>query len=347
MSVDLLTSWGSGESGFGAFNNTTMFDNITLTCLASNIQGPVNPTYSVTLYTIVRALRCLHLILVFLVGVFLNALIIGLVSKHKKLQNLSFGIGLVIVSTNLILSSINLLRLTNALSNRWVFGEHVCYLTGFIFFVVPNVRTAMLVIFVIDRFFLVFCPYTYPKYENKVVVILSIVPLVLFVLFGMTAYVLDCYTFIPTSWGCSASSGCHKSCSILFAVVFVSFIAPSTIIPAILYIVLFIKVKKIKKLDAAERPKHDWKATITFFLMFITTFALTLPTTVILFAVDAIYKRESQPATVQIFVTIAASVTLSLLPITDAVVILRNRAVIDVLKEIKEKIAVKCCLPKE
>ena len=346
---------GLGESGFalgsssGTFNSTTAFDpedNFTLSCAARNIQGPVMQPYSETLNDIIRVCQSLFFFILFVVGTFLNLLVIVLVAKYKKLRTLSFGIALQIVVINLVLCFLTSIRLASSIANRWVFEEHVCSLVGLIIFIITVIRTASMLVFVIDRFLSVFCPYAYPKYQTKIVTILSIAPWVLIAVGSIIAYVLDCYTFVPTSWSCSINGGCNYNCSIFLGLFFITVTLPITILPLFLYTILFIKAKKIKKeiiatipegTDTTNQPKQDWKATITFFLLFMSIFALTVPTLVILSIINTIYQGERVPPAVHVLLIVVSS-TISLLPISDPILIMRNRDIREVTGAIKEKI---------
>ena len=347
--------WGLGESGsalgsgYGTFNNTTSFDsedNFTLTCAARNIQGPVDLPYSTTLLNTVRVCQSIFLIMLLSGGTLLNLLVIILVAKYKKLQTLSFGIALQIVAINLMLAPVTLIQLTNSIANRWVFGEHMCALVGSFQFLLTIVRVAVMLIFIIDRFLLVFCPYAYPKCQIKIIIILSVVPWLFAVVACIIGLVLDCYTYVPTTWFCSVNSSCNSSCSIFLGLCLVLYTAPSTIIPIFLYAILFIKARKVKKTMAtaqgedAETTNYDWKATITFFLLFISVFVLTLPNLAFFFITNAIYRGETLPAVLYVFRVIVVSF-ISLLPITDPIVIMRNKDVKEVISEIKGKVCLK------
>ena len=93
------------EEGSGsAFSNFTEMDNLTLTCAARNIQGPIELPYSSTLTITVRAIQSLYYLFIILAGSFLNTVVIILVAKYKKLQNLSFLVSLQVVVINLMWS---------------------------------------------------------------------------------------------------------------------------------------------------------------------------------------------------------------------------------------------------
>ena len=339
------------ESGFGVFNITSFDseDNLTLSCAAKNIQEPLNLPYPTALVMVVRVLQSVLIFLVFSVGSILNVLVIVLVGRYKKLQTVSFTIALQIVVLDLLLAIFYGLSLITSVANRWVFGEHVCSLVGGVVLVTVLTRTGVLFTFVIDRFLLVYFPFSYTKHQIKTVIILSVMNWFFAVVAAIVAYALDCYTFAPNSLLCVVNAACNSNCSILHIVIHVGFVAPCSIIPIFLYALLFVKAKKAKAAIASvaagvatSAPPVDWKATITFLLMFLTVFVLTLPNLVILFVLRVLYAEQDAPLGLYLLATVAIRL-LSLLPITDAVLILRNRDVREVLREIRQRAG--CCSP--
>ena len=232
--------WGLGESGFArgsgssAFNNTTAFDlkdNLTLTCAARNIQHPVELPFSTALDTTVRVFQFTFSFSLLIIGGVLNTLVIVLVAKSKKLRTLSFGIAFLISGVDLSLVIIsNLVIMTNSAANRWLFEEHVCALNGILEFCNSILRSALLFIFVIDRFFTVFCPFAYPKYQRKVISFLLVFPWVFSAVFGIIGYVLDCYTFDQMNWLCSINVRCSAACSTFVGLFFLVCVIPMTVI---------------------------------------------------------------------------------------------------------------------
>ena len=74
--------------------------------------------------------------------------------------------------------------------------------------------------------------------------------------------------------------------------------------------------------------------------MFISLFALGVPSVAVLLVIDVKYQEREQPAAVYVL-SILASKLFALLPITDPIFIIRNRDVLEVISEAKEKITLK------
>lgn len=298
-------------SGSGFYNNTTTFDpeeiNVSLSCVSESIQGPVMLPYSSILLDTVRGVQSIFLSFLFLVGTCLNLLVIILVAKCKKLHTISFGLALQIVAHDLLLSLVvGLLGLISVIANQWIFGQYICAIVGSVLTASSIVRGAIMFIFIVDRFITVFCPFAYPKFQSKIIAIVSIVSWLYAWLVSVIGIFLDCYKFMSTaSWICSFSSACSKNCSIISGLLVGVFSVPASLIPLFLYTLLFIKAKIARKamtepttgignVDTTHKPKHDWKATITFFLLFITVFPLTVPSLTIFFTINLLYKREKE-----------------------------------------------------
>lgn len=136
------------DSGFGsaAFNNTTAVDNLTLSCAAKYIQDAVMLPYSTVLTTTVRALVFVYFFCIIFLGTCLNLLVIVLVAKCKKLQTHSFIIALQIVALDLMLSVSLSNTLVTSVANKWLFGEYVCAIIGYLFFFSYIVRSYLMLV---------------------------------------------------------------------------------------------------------------------------------------------------------------------------------------------------------
>ena len=347
--VGIRRKWIPLGSGSGAFNNSTIFnieDNFTLSCAARNIQGPVMLPYPTALVTIVRALQSISFLLLFLFSATLNILLVTLIAKYKKLQTLPFGCALQIVVLNLINTILVYLGgFISSLANRWLFGEHVCVAAGMVTHVSVVVRTLLLFVFVIDQFLSVFLPFVYPKRQLKLIVILSIASWTFSIASGFASIpqLLDCYIFSSFFWLCTFSSECNRACS-YYSNVFYSLVTiPAICVPIVLYIALYVKARMFKKhmarlSEGAEHGKKDWKATITFFILFISIFALTLPSITLNVIINRFYKDSEEEPPVIYVLSVISIIILSLLPVTDAIVIMRNKDVREVLNQIKVKL---------
>ena len=332
----------SFEEGSG-YANSTEAENVTLSCLAESIQVSVTTQlpYSSTLTMAVRGVLAFFYIIFLFVGTFLNSLVIVLVAKHKKLHTLSFAIALQVVVLDLLLSLTFMVNLVSAIANRWLFGEHFCAFVGFVVLIMASMRTFLMFIFVIDHFLSVFLPFSYTKHKVKVVVSLSVLCWVLSfaIQAAMLPGLLGCYHFSTLSWSCGFSSQCRGNCSIFIAVYLYLILIPITVLPIVLYIALFCKAKKARKNDAAfsdsRSQKKEWKATITFFLLFLSVLVTVLPTNLISSLIFNISREISAASYVILSLNV---IVVRLLVITDPIVIMRNQDVREILAKRKTNI---------
>ena len=339
--------------GSGEINTTAVIlEDTNLSCAAREIQGPVMLPYSTNFTTTMRILQATYYMLLLICGMFLNSKVIILVAKYKALHTLSFVIALQVVVLDVILCfTIAIIGGSSVIANRWVFGEQMCSIVGLIILSTTTVRTFLMFIFVIDRFLSVFLPFFYPKHKVKITVSLSTVAWVLSVGIGVMGYVMDCLKFTPISWVCSIFGDCNNQCSFFANLLFGAVATPLTLIPAIFYAILYFKARRAKRrylstslenvVDATDPFSAEWKATLTFFLLFITVFAFTLPNLTIFLIINRIYGPEVPPAAHA--VVVVASNMIMLLVVTDPIVIMRNRDVRAITDQFKIRIAKKCC----
>ena len=314
-----------GESGSGALN-VTSFDN--LSCAARNIQGPVALPYSTALTTVVRAILSIYLVILLFAGMSLNTLVIVLVAKYKKLQTYAFANVLQVIVLNLFLLLLTLVALISVISNRWVFGEHICGLSGLLLFILTGVRTLLMCVFVIDRFLSVFFPFFFSRHKVKISSILSLASWIFIVISYVPSlpYFLDCYTFSADTWLCGASSACSTNCALYHTAIYTGVLAPAAVVPVILYIILYVKARRVMKKIRTEHDKSQMerKSTITFFMLFITVFVLYVPGATIAIILSILYSTAGQkPAVVYIISTISIKLVAAIL-LTDPIVIMRH-----------------------
>ena len=329
----------SSEEGSG-YANFTEVSNVSLSCLEESVQASeMQLPYSSTLMKATRGVLALFYIILIFVGTYLNSSVIVLVAKHKKLQTLSFAIALQVVVLDLLLSLTLAVNLVSAIVGEWVFGEHLCAFIGIATSIIPLMRSFLMFVFVIDRFLSVFLPFSYPKHKVKVASSLCVLCWALSIVANaiMLPGLLGCYHFSNQSWNCGYSAGCSDNCS-TFIISYISLLViPTTVLPIILYTALICKAKAMGETAAtasdSSSQKREWKATITFSLLFLSVLVVVLPSTlltllIVKFAKDVIsaplYVISSLNATVYKF-----------LVITDPIVIMRNQDVREILAKKK------------
>ena len=125
-------------------------------------------------------------------------------------------------------------------------------------------------------------------------------------------------------------------------------LVPTTLVPVVLYTLLYCKVKKIKRTNNVVAPvgedgrsaARDWKAAITFFLLFLNSFLLTTTSVGITIVLAALLSRWPSP--ILYILTAVSTSTTSLVVVADPIVIMRHSDVKEVLREIKTKLCGRC-----
>ena len=343
MSGNFLADAWDEEGNGSAFSNLTKGD--TLTCAARNIQGPIDLPYSSALTITMRVIQSIYYLVVILGGLFLNTFVIVLVARYKKLHTMSFFISLQVVALNLLLSVAMFPGLVTAIANRWLLSEYVCAINGLLINITVQTRTFLMCVFVIDRYLAVVWPYFYPKHKLKVTVTLSVASWFFSALvsFAMLPGLLDCYRLSSISRVCFFSSTCSAPCSILVRINS-AITVPLTVLPVVLYALLYYKSRRIQKEMASEATgntlnnyRHEWKATITFSLLFLTLFILVVPIIVINIVIAALFPGRTYPPAAYAIAVVNSALIL-LLTITDPIVIMRDKDVKEVLSKIKNTV---------
>ena len=361
VSVGNDTLW-PGGSGSG-FSEDGSFDELSLTCAERNIitSGETLGNYSVTANNVVRSFRVVYFTVLFVASVSLNSLLFFLVIKYKKLHTLSFAIALQVVVIDITLAVFYCLpTIISTAAGEWILGKEVCVLTGFLTFTPISMRTCLMFVFVIDRFMSVFFPYFYPRHKVKIAVSLSVPIWLLCTVLCTLMFpgILDCFTFVSSFNVCIASGTCSGSCSIFIIILFNSIGWPSAVVPTVLFTALYCKGRRLSKSTATLAPsaaisgedkavaKRERRATITFFLLFVSIFAVTVPTSTTTVVIGQVSNLIDLPNFFFIVQAIAGSAG-SLYIVTDPIVLMRDRDVREVLSSIKVcRLLRKCCSKK-
>ncbi len=308
-------------------------DNITLsfTCAVRSFENPVVVThpYSTALNTAVRSFQALFYIVIFLLGNFLNLLVIVLVAKYKKLRTRSTLFAFQIIVLNFVFTStVFLIRPVTAIADKWLFGESMCIMSGFLVACFSSVRLFLMAVFTVDRFLAVFFSFSYPKRSSKVILWASITTWVATITFRAITlpWGLDCYAHIETFHLCAFTVVCSRACLAYGYSTVVLLHIPATVFPIVIYTLLYCKARRIKNTVNSESSamkvhKQEWKPTVTFFLLFVSVIALKIPH---FLATVAIYSAfEVPPVGLHVFVAVL-QVVAAFPVVVDPIVILRD-----------------------
>lgn len=157
--------------------------------------------------------------------------------------------------------------------------------------------------------------------------------------FSIIIYVL---TFVPYLWLCISDRDCNNSCSVLLAIDRAGIVVPAVTIPVVLYALLYIKAKRIKRevsevMAMSSSSRKSWKATVTFFVLFFSVFIMIVPTLIVLAITNIVYGERDLPPAINALNVTFSSVS-SLVIVTDPIIIMWNRDVRIVVGKIMVKI---------
>ena len=310
--------------------------------------------------TIIRVLYIITFVPISIASITLNSFVMFLVAKYKKLHTLSFAVALQIMAVDIVFTiSFVLPVVATASVDSWPFGNHACVVSGYVTFTAAITRLFLMFVFVIDRFLSVFTPYFYPRHSIKIIVTLSVASWVLIIAAHAIVLpgALDCYTFVEPLNACVVSASCSQHCMIFLNMHLAILGLLPMLVPSILYCALYCKARALRREtvvptnpgsgptnDAAlkENRKRELRATVTFFLLFITILPAVAPTSIVNVVVDSVTSASYVSLSLRAVRAVSAAF-LCLLLISDPIVIMRNQDVREVLLKFKRDIQKKLC----
>lgn len=338
----------AGDSDFIFINESSgsgELDNMSVICAAKEFKLPPLQPDIVQLFSAFRYINILYFATLLLAGVILNSMVLIIVFKYKTLQLSSFAIALQVIVSDLILTSLIFpTRLISAIADKWLLGDTMCVFAGFINNICYFTRCLLMFTLTVDGFSRVFMPLKYPKHRRKVIAILSVLSWTTAVLLSATQLpgLSDCYSFNPYSRHCGILARCGQICGTLSRLIAIFIAVPSAVVPLILYAIMYRKAKKLGQgttpandlnINIRINTRRDWTADISFFLMFMALFFVTIPTPLALIILQ-LAKSISPSSAFQWVPGLVTGLTLdifNLLVVMDPIVIMRNKSIRDIL----------------
>ena len=228
------------------------------------------------------------IVIISLVGCFLVML---LILKFKKLRHRTAIISLSIIATDVVLIvSYHLPVFVSSLSEGWIFMFSGCQAFGFISSSLLFTRWFNMGVLALDRFCAVRFPFSYPKFNRCIMILLLtmswIVPLLINmgVLTGYSSVsfrdnVPTCIVYAPQDRGI-----------VFYSLIFAISFGIGGVLPTILYLWLFkrarrlspaaVEMGRVNGIQNSSNPqngdnsRHETRAIVTFALIFVT-FSLT------------------------------------------------------------------------
>ena len=300
------------------------------------------PPYLFGIPDYVNYIQGVLFLLVALVSFALNGFTVFLIIRHKRLHQRAFYLAFHICSINLLFTTfVHITSIITAFAGSWLLGDIGCQAVGFFHDTFTTMRFMFSLLLGVDRLMTIFCPFWYKRNGSKTVVGMVIVLWVWSVFRGVMALggLLDCYVYIPTFKSCQIIFSCSDQCYAfgVFTITFTYTIG--TFVPFFLYIILFGKGRQVRnklmEANASEKQRyqHNWRAIITFTILFIALIGCSLPPIIIFLAFQIELAVVGRPSTtITLLQLLVGRVMFLALVAIDPCVILRNQDVRECLK---------------
>ncbi len=311
---------------------------ITLSCAASSLQANHSSPFPPDVEIVLRPIQVLVSIFRDIFGLLLNSLVIILVAKFKKIQNISFGIAVQIALVNILLTLQYSCNTIHVAAGRFIFGSNLCIASAFVLLTLFYLRNLLILIFALDRFASVFIPFHYPKYRHRIVTAINVTFFCLSLgnSIIITPPFLDCYELIRNTEFCSYSRSCNHKCQIFDIFIILTHHIPTLLFPPVIFVALYIKGRIIKKKlnnmlgQNQVMSEEDWRALKTFSLLVSMAILFTV-------AIVGYQVLSSVFPELGVVYTLFASL-FSFLLVVDPLIILRNADVREVLGQLVNEI---------
>ena len=339
--MDEMSLQDGSESGSGMLEENSTW---TTSCATSTLQAANGSGLPPDVDIAIRVFQVTFTILRSIFGLMLNGLVVFLIARYRELKNVSFAIAIQIAAVNLLLTGIYSLSVVSNSAGRWILGTDICIATGFLVVMLVHVRDNLILVFALDRFSLVFVPFHYPKYSRRVVIALCASSWLLGLLNSVIVLppLLDCYKYNAVYLLCNYSQFCNSRCHIYHFVLIITHLAPVIVIPTVCFTALYIKGRKIRRQVTSmtgegngRMSDKDLRALKTFIFLLLPSF---MASSTALWSVSG--NSSTPPAVTYVLYKLGANLVGAVV-IADAIVILRNADVREVLHklvgELKEK----------
>lgn len=356
-----LNDFAQNMTDLGKMQNSTMLnqtDNITLTCEQIQEEYGLSLPIPINVENPLRVVQAVYFIIILVLGVILNVLVIVLTVHFKRLQNITFVLGLQVCICDTLNGTITLpASATNAIAGRFVFTG-LCSVLGFVQFFLGLARTYLMFVLVVDRFCTVFVPFWFQRHRVKMTISLTLCAWMLAFTVALIPVkgLLDCYSVRRSGWACFPSQGCsHPGECLTYMWIALTLTNMSSVVSIVMYLILFCKARRLRnlKINIVQQPnvnaeeekaattqklKRQRRANITFFLLYLSLIGVSLPPVIFLIIGRAIVfiSGKALPTTYSV-VEILAGSSFSLLLIIDPIVIMRNEDFREVVRKLWNK----------
>ena len=350
---DLLISGSGSGIDTGLAENETVLG---LTCEERQVEFGSPLPISMNAAHVLRYMQITYYLICFPFGVSLNLLVLLLILRFKKLQNITFILAFQVSASDLINATLVFpTSAANAIADRYVFTG-LCTTIGVVVFHMRIARIYLMFVLALDRFLTVFTPFWYQRCRMRLIIMLSLAAWTLSFIVALIPVkgLLDCYSFQRHTWACVPSTGCsNKNACSVYNSTSIALSNGCNVVSLLLYFIMFCKARQLRnkirtlqkssaKCEAGMRDavteslRRERRANVTFFLLFLSLTGVSIPP-FIFFVVGnpVITTLNVVPPPAYVIVGIIGRATYPLLTIVDPIVIMRN-------EDFKEVIAKVC-----
>lgn len=199
-----------------------------------------------------------------------------------------------------------------------------------------------------DRFLSIYAPFKYPKFANPFTALLSSLFWPLSFIHSILPLIgLGCYAFSVDFLSCSLNLGCSiVFCNTYYILASACVFLLGGVVPLVMYVMMIRLAWKLRRSqvigkmdgdeDAANRTQiiqSELRATLTFFMLFLTLIGLTLPFySVLLVDQIAVIFGTGTQLNLELFYFVLD--VYHMLPIADAIIIAWNRDIKERIKDL-------------
>ena len=358
-----LSGWtlddGSGQYDYSGSTMDAFFDNTTvrfLTCQQRRDLGNPLPL-SVTIADALRYIQVIYYMICYPTALVLNAFVIFIIARFRKLQNTTFYLAVQIIIANLANITVYYPYSTaNAIANGDI-SPALCPAMGFITSFLLSARHLLMFVLVADRLCLILLPFWYSRHRVRAVIPLSIGGWMLALIISLIPVIglRNCYSLQRFTWVCMVGNGCDMPGCNAYSTFTTIFINIGTFVAFLLYLALYWKARKLQNcvtiqphinqsLEDQEIMKKNRKrkrrANNTFLILFTALVGVTFPSFLFFIisraALVALSVTPPPPAFTVIAIMLGSLYLLIF--IMDPIVIMRNQDVREVIQLIIAKL---------
>ena len=311
------------------------FDNAS-TCLRKSLQ--LEKLFPLYLSHIQVACFLIFVIL----GIPLNCYIIYLVTNLPRFHT-EFAFSLQVVVVDILLALCLPFAIGNLMGGSPLLVPAECNVMGFIKLFLRLVRYTMFCIISLDRFSLVFFPFSYPPYRRRTAIFLCIIAWTSSALIACLPLPVDCYGYLPTFGFCMLMTYCSTTCRGLTIGIECLMIVLGGIVPGVLFSLVFCVAMRKERSNSSPTPQLQSetrsRVQATYILVLLHLIMSSVPFVILVLWESLDYQGQREDAyEYWIFLGLSMTTLEAVVVVSDPIVMMRNGQLQPAVKSLK-----RCC----